>query len=69
MTLPKHFECEYCDGTTETRIIDYEMPYKGVKHKFIGIEAEVCQKCGEIYLKGDEILEMQRDLERESAAA
>jgi YgiT-type zinc finger domain-containing protein len=67
MTLPKHIECEFCDGTTETRMIDYEMPFKGTKHKFIGIEAEVCPKCGEIYIPGDKVLEMQRTLEREPA--
>ncbi len=56
--------CEFCDGTTETKYVSYIFKRYGQKFTYENIKAEVCEKCGERYLDGRSVLEIEADIER-----
>jgi YgiT-type zinc finger domain-containing protein len=64
--LNKHLECEFCDGTTETKTVSRTFKRFGQEFRFENIEAEVCPKCGEIYFDGKILKEIEEKIRRES---
>jgi len=43
------FPCEFCDGTTEPRVILIPFPFKGQTTYVEGVPVWMCSKCGEKY--------------------
>ena len=41
--------CEYCEGKTKTKKVRKIHWYRGKLYLIEGVEAEVCQECGERY--------------------
>lgn len=60
----EHFDCESCDGETETKFVSYTFKRYGQEFTYPNIKAEVCKKCGEIYLDGSSVLEIEEDIKR-----
>ena len=60
----KHFLCEFCDGVTETKYITKTFDYLGQSFTFDNIKAEVCKNCGERYLDGREMIEIESEMEK-----
>ena len=64
--LNKHLECEFCDGTTETRSVSRIFKRFGREFRFENIEAEICPKCGEIYFDGKTLKEIEEKIRRQA---
>lgn len=60
----EHLICEFCDGVTETKYITKTFDYLGQPFTFDNIKAEVCKNCGEIYIDGSTMVEIENEMER-----
>lgn len=58
--------CEFCDGITETKYVSYTFKRYGQAFTYENIKAEICPKCGERYLDGKSVLEIEADIERKA---
>lgn len=54
--------CEFCDGKTEPELITHTFVREGRKFTFDNIKAQVCQKCGETYLDGEAMREIENEI-------
>ena len=63
----KHFHCDFCDGITQTKIIDYTLKRFGREFLLKDIEAEVCPNCDNAYLPGQALKEAEAKIKEEMA--
>lgn len=63
----KHFHCDFCDGITQTKIIDYPIKRFGSEFLLKDIKAEVCPNCNNIYLSGFTLKEAEARIKEEMA--
>ena len=63
----KHFHCDFCDGITQTKVIDYTLKRFGREFLLKDIEAEVCPNCDNAYLPGQTLKEAEAKIKEEMA--
>jgi YgiT-type zinc finger domain-containing protein len=61
--------CESCDGMTKAGLVEHTFKRHGQQFHYKKIPAHVCRKCGEIYLDGESIREIERDINRRVSVA
>lgn len=60
--IEKEDYCEFCDGMTEPRRIDFIYQRLGLSYEIKDIGALVCNKCDEKYIFGNELEEVERKI-------
>lgn len=63
----KHFHCDFCEGVTQTKFIDYTLKRFGREYLLKNIEAEVCPNCDNAYLQGPILKEAEAKIIKEIA--
>ncbi|MGI9054732.1 MAG: YgiT-type zinc finger protein [Pyrinomonadaceae bacterium] len=63
----KHFHCDFCEGITQTKIIDYTLKRFGREFLLKDIKAEVCPNCDKAYLPGPTLKEAEEKIKKEMA--
>jgi YgiT-type zinc finger domain-containing protein len=63
----KHLHCDFCDGITQTKIIDYTLKRFGREFLLKDIKAEVCPNCDNAYLPGPTLKEAEAKIKKEMA--
>lgn len=61
--------CEFCDGKTKPELVTHTFKREGQKFTFESIKAQVCQKCGESYLDGKAMREIEKEIREKKFAA
>jgi YgiT-type zinc finger domain-containing protein len=61
--------CELCDGTTELRLVEYTFKRDGRKFTFTDVKAQVCRKCGEIYIDGEAMRKIEAQIKEKVFAS
>ena len=61
--------CEFCDGLTKPGLVTHTFKREGRKFTFENIKAQICQKCGETYLDGKAVDDIENRIEKEVYAA
>jgi YgiT-type zinc finger domain-containing protein len=54
--------CEFCDGITKPGLVTHTFERNGQKFTFADIKAQVCQKCGEVYIDGAAMPQIERKI-------
>jgi YgiT-type zinc finger domain-containing protein len=57
--------CESCDGITEPRLVEYTFKRDGRNFTFTDVKAQVCRKCGEIYIDGEAMRKIEAQIKDE----
>ncbi len=60
--IEKQDFCEFCDGKTKPELATHTFKREGQKFTFENIKAQVCQKCGESYLDGKAMREIEKEI-------
>lgn len=63
----KHFHCDFCEGITQTKTINYTLKRFGREFLLKDIEAEVCPNCDNAYLSGKTLKEAESNIKKEMA--
>jgi YgiT-type zinc finger domain-containing protein len=53
---------EFCDDKTKPELVTHTFKREGQKFTFENIKAQVCQKCGESYLDGKAVCEIEKEI-------
>lgn len=64
--MSKILECVICDGETKKELVSKTFHRFGQDFTYHNIKAEVCQKCGERFLDGVTITNIEKEI-REKA--
>ena len=62
-----NIECVICDGITKPELVSHTFNRFGQKFTYHNIKANVCQNCGEAFLDGITITNIEKDI-REKVA-
>jgi len=55
-------KCAICDGKTENKLVSVTFERYGQKFVYNGIKARVCENCGEEFLDGPTIINIEREI-------
>jgi YgiT-type zinc finger domain-containing protein len=55
-------KCEACSGKTENKLVSVTFERFGQKFVYHNIEAEVCKNCGEEFLDGQTVTNIEREI-------
>jgi YgiT-type zinc finger domain-containing protein len=61
--------CEFCDGITKPELVTHTFERNGQKFTFADIKAQVCQKCGEIYIDGESMRKIEMQIKEKVLAS
>lgn len=63
-----HITCDVCGTQTETRVENFDYPYKGSLYEIKNVELEVCPKCGNAYFPGALAVAVEDKLAKQTRA-
>ncbi|MCY7377242.1 MAG: YgiT-type zinc finger protein [Pyrinomonadaceae bacterium] len=55
-------KCEICDGKTEDKLVSVTFERYGQKFVYQNIKARVCRNCGEEFLDGPTVTDIEREI-------
>lgn len=62
MTMSKKLICPVCNGEAESRLVSYTFERFGQKFLYKNIKATVCLNCGERFLDGPTVVNIEHEI-------